>query len=137
MVQMSTNAHYDDEKLGVAIAKYDALCEENRLTQAKLQDLNNIDERLGDEGDSLSFSNAAVDDDQHDGHVANQKCTPLVSSRSRARVLAHHVRRHGIPLGVGSPPTNMPHVKMCQEVERLNAMVFAAHAAIDAAVQNK
>ena len=42
MVQLSTNTHYDAGKL----AKHDALCEENQLLHAKLQDLNNIDEGL-------------------------------------------------------------------------------------------
>jgi hypothetical protein len=111
------------------------LCEENHLLQAKLQDLNNIDKGLGDEGDSPSSSNAVANDGQHNGHVANHECTPPVYSRSRARAPAHHVRRHDIPLGVGSHVANMPHTKMCQEVERLNAMVSAAHADIDAAVQ--
>ena len=71
MIQMSTNAHYDAEKLAIVTAKYDALCEENQLLQAKLQDLNNIEEELDDEGDSPSSSNAAADDGQHDGHVTN------------------------------------------------------------------
>ena len=108
---MSTNAHYGVKKLVVATPKYDTLCEENQLLQAKLQDMNNIDEGLGDEGDSPLLLNAATEDGQHDGHVANQECTPLLSSRSRARVPARHVRRHDIPLDMGSLAGNMPNAK--------------------------
>ena len=79
----------------------------------------------------------ADDDDQHDGHVTNYACTPPTSSRSRARVLARNVRRHDIPLDMGSPNANMAHAKTCKEVERLNALVFIAHAAIDVSVQIK
>jgi hypothetical protein len=98
MVQLSTNAHYDAERHIAATDKYDALCEEKQLLQAQLQDLNNIDEGVGDEGNSPSSSNAAADDGQHDGRVVNQECAPPVSSRSRARVPSRHVRCHGIPL---------------------------------------
>jgi hypothetical protein len=134
---LSTNAHYDADKLIAGTAEYDALCEENQLLQAKLQDLNNIDEGVRDEGDSPSSSNAALDDGQHDGHVANLECTPLASSRSRARVPARHVRHHDISLDMGSHVANMPHAQTCKEVERLNALVSAAHAAIDATVRIK
>ena len=63
-----------------------------------MQDLNNIDEGVGDEGNSSSSSNEAANDGQHDGHVANQECTPSASSRSPARFLARNFRRHDIPL---------------------------------------
>ena len=99
--------------------------------------MSNIDERVGNESESPSSSNAAVGDGQHDVHVANQECPPHVSSRSHARVPVCHVRRHDIPRDLGSPAANMPHAKRCKEVERLNKLVFATHAAIDATVQMK
>ena len=73
MVQLSNNDHYDVEKLVDATTKYDAICEEIQLLEAKLQDLNNIDEGVGDEDISPSSSNATANDGQHDGNVAIQE----------------------------------------------------------------
>ena len=75
------------------------------------------------------------DDGYHDGHAANQECTPPTSYRSRARVPARNDRCHDILLDMGSPATNMTHAKTCKEVERLNALVSATQAAIDVTVQ--
>jgi hypothetical protein len=73
MVQLSNNDHYDVEKLVDATTKYDAICEEIQLLEAKLQDLNNIDEGVGDEDISPSSSNATANVGQHDGNVAIQE----------------------------------------------------------------
>jgi hypothetical protein len=136
MIQLSTNAHCDVDKLVVVTTMYDAKCEEIQLLQAKMRDLNNIDEGVGDDGNSPSSSIPAADDSQHDGHVAN-RTTPSSSSRSRVRVPARNVRRHAIPVVMGSHAAYMAHAKTCKEVERLNELDFAAHGAIDATVQIK
>ncbi len=122
-VKLTTVAHLDDEKLLNGNPKYDAKCEGIQRLQTHLQELkNNIGEGVGDEGNSPSSSIAADDDGLLDGNAASQDSIPLASSRN--------VRRHNIPLDMGSRVANKAYVEMLKNVEQLNALVFPAHAAI-------
>ncbi len=52
----------------------------------------------------------------------------------RFQVPARNIRRHDIPLDMGSLVPNMAHAEACEEFECLDALVSAAHDAIDATV---